>query len=117
MFFILVGGVVLAGRLSPAVLVLYLGASAIAFVAYALDKSAARKGRWRTPESTLHLLALVGGWPGALLAQKLLRHKSSKVEFQRVYWATVVLNCVALGWLLTEAGATLLANLLTHGGR
>jgi hypothetical protein len=46
-----------------------------------------------------------------------LRHKSSKVEFQRVYWATVVLNCAALGWLLTEARATLLANLLTHGGR
>ena len=67
-------------------------ASLVAFVAYALDKSAARHGRWRTPESTLHGLGLVGGWPGALLAQQLLRHKSSKLSFAAASWATVCLN-------------------------
>ena len=68
-------------------------ASLVAFVAYALDKSAARHGRWRTPESTLHGLGLVGGWPGALLAQQLLRHKSSKPSFVAAFWATVCWLC------------------------
>jgi uncharacterized membrane protein YsdA (DUF1294 family) len=102
---------VFAGRLPRAVLTFYLGASAIAFVAYALDKSAARHDRWRTPERTLHLFGLIGGWPGALFAQRLLRHKSSKVEFQRVCWATVVLNCTAFAWLLTAKGSAFLAGL------
>lgn len=110
-FIILVGAAVFAGRMPPAALALCLGASAIAFVAYALDKSAARNDRWRTPEKTLHLLGLIGGWPGALFAQRILRHKSSKVEFQRVYWVTVAMNCAAFGWLLTENGSAFLAGL------
>lgn len=87
---------VLIGKLPAAVLALYLAASLIAFFTYASDKSAARKNQWRTKESTLHLLAAIGGWPGALIAQKLLRHKSKKRSFQTVFWATVVLNCGAL---------------------
>lgn len=70
----------------------YVGASLVAFVAYATDKSAAVAGRWRTPESTLHSLAVLGGWPGALLAQQLLRHKTSKNSFVATFWFTVVLN-------------------------
>ncbi|MDD2934758.1 MAG: DUF1294 domain-containing protein [Methylotenera sp.] len=99
---------VLTGRLPFAIIGLYLIASTIAFVAYAIDKSAAQKNRWRTQESTLHLLALVGGWPGALLAQKTLRHKSKKVEFKTVFAVTVVINCLALGWLLTTGGTSFL---------
>jgi len=72
----------------------YLGASLATFVAYAIDKSAAKRGEWRTSEQSLHLLALFGGWPGALLAQETLRHKSSKKEFRSVFWATVALNIV-----------------------
>ena len=75
--------------------------SLIAFITYALDKAAARAGRWRTQESTLHLLALIGGWPGALLAQRQFRHKTAKTSFLVIFWATVLLNCGALGWLLT----------------
>ena len=45
-------------------------------------------------ESTLHVVRLACGWPGALLAQQLLRHKSSKPSFQSTYWATVVLNVI-----------------------
>jgi uncharacterized membrane protein YsdA (DUF1294 family) len=86
---------------------LYLGASAFAFVAYALDKAAAERGAWRTPESTLHTLALLGGWPGALLAQHWLRHKSSKQAFRRVFWATVMLNVAALAVLGSPLGAAL----------
>ena len=96
LFLVSVAGAVFAGKLPLAVPGVYIVASVIAFVAYALDKSAAKNDGWRIQESTLHLLGLLCGWPGALLAQKALRHKSRKREFQIVFWATVVLNCVAL---------------------
>ena len=70
--------------------------SLLTFIIYAIDKAAARAQRRRTPESTLHLLALACGWPGALLAQQWLRHKSVKQPFRSVFWATVVLNVVGL---------------------
>ena len=112
-FFVFVVGSVLSGKLPFAVLVLYLAASVITFGAYAFDKSAARNEQWRTQESTLHFLALVGGWPGALAAQRLLRHKSKKQSFQFVFWATVVFNCGALGWLLTPSGTETLRSILS----
>ena len=87
---------------------IYAIASVVAFLAYALDKSAAQKNRWRTKESTLHLFALVGGWPGAFYAQNTLRHKSSKTEFKSVFWGTVVVNVGVFFWLLTDSGGRLL---------
>ncbi|MFC7420436.1 DUF1294 domain-containing protein [Iodobacter arcticus] len=78
----------------------YLAVSIVAFIAYALDKSAAKNNRWRTQERTLHLLGLLGGWPGALLAQRVLRHKSKKIAFLLVFWLTVLINCAALAWVL-----------------
>jgi uncharacterized membrane protein YsdA (DUF1294 family) len=81
---------------------LYAVASVACFIAYALDKSAARHGRRRTPERTLLLLGLAGGWPGGLAAQRLLRHKSSKTAFLARFWLTVVLNLAAL--LALQAG-------------
>lgn len=86
------------------VLYFYAGASILTFIVYAYDKSSAKNGRWRTPESHLHLLALLGGWPGAFYAQNKLRHKSSKKEFKQVYWLTVVINICAFAWLLGEHG-------------
>ena len=111
-FVAFVASAVFFGRLPFVVLGLYLVASAIAFGAYALDKSAARNDQWRTQESTLHFFALVGGWPGALAAQRLLRHKSRKQSFQIVFWFTVALNCGALGWLMTPAGNEALNSVL-----
>jgi uncharacterized membrane protein YsdA (DUF1294 family)/cold shock CspA family protein len=102
----------LTGRLPMAVPLLYAIASVIAFVAYWWDKSAARNGQWRTPESTLHVYSLVGGWPGALAAQRLLRHKSSKGEFQSVYWVTVVINCALLAWLVSSDRLRLIEELV-----
>jgi uncharacterized membrane protein YsdA (DUF1294 family)/cold shock CspA family protein len=102
LFLTLVAGAAFAGRLSFAVILLVLVASAIAFCVYGLDKSSASNGGWRIPEGTLHLLGLMGGWPGALVAQKLLRHKSKKQSFQVVFWATVFLNCGAIGWLFLD---------------
>lgn len=83
---------------------LYAGLSLACFLAYARDKSAARNGRWRTSEGTLHGLALAGGWPGALLAQQLLRHKSRKRGFRAVFWVTVVLNVAAFLLLASPQG-------------
>ena len=99
-FLVFVSAAVIAGRLPAFIFGLYFVGSGFTFLAYAWDKSSARLNRWRTPESTLHLLSLVGGWPGALLAQKYLRHKSSKQSFQTAFWITVVLNCGALVFLL-----------------
>jgi uncharacterized membrane protein YsdA (DUF1294 family)/cold shock CspA family protein len=111
-FFVFVSGSVFAGKLPFAVLGFYFVASIAAFVAYALDQSAARNDQWRTRESTLHLFALIGGWPGALAAQNLLRHKTKKQSFQIVFWVTVVLNCGALGWLFSSKGSEALHSIL-----
>ena len=81
-----------------AIVALYLLLSLCTFIAYAFDKSAARKGRWRTKESTLHLMSLLGGWPGAMFAQQLLRHKSVKAAFRQLFWLTVVTNLALLGY-------------------
>jgi uncharacterized membrane protein YsdA (DUF1294 family) len=80
----------------------YVLLSAVSFVVYGADKLAAKHGRWRTPEATLHLLALAGGWPGALAAQRVFRHKVSKQPFRSVFRCTVAANCLGLAWLLVR---------------
>lgn len=75
--------------------VAYSAVSAVTFLAYVSDKRAARRGGRRTPETCLHLLSLAGGWPGALVAQKVARHKTAKASFRFVFWWTVVLNIAA----------------------
>lgn len=82
----------------------YVGASFVTFFVYAQDKAAAQQNAWRTPENTLHFLALAGGWPGALLAQQYLRHKSTKAEFRSAFWGTVVLNVVIFVVLCSQVG-------------
>lgn len=74
------------------VLAIYGGASLISFLLYRQDKKASIARTWRVPEEQLHLLGLVGGWPGGLLAQILLRHKTQKEKFARYFWFTVLLN-------------------------
>jgi uncharacterized membrane protein YsdA (DUF1294 family)/cold shock CspA family protein len=76
------------------------GLSLVSFVVYGLDKNAAGRGAQRIPENHLHLLSLVGGWPGALIAQQVFRHKTIKQPFQTVFWTTVVLNVAGLAWLV-----------------
>ncbi|PKG84983.1 DUF1294 domain-containing protein [Colwellia sp. 75C3] len=97
------------GHLPQKILLIYLGGSLITFLAYAFDKSKAQRGKWRTQESTLHLLALIGGWPGAALAQQILRHKSKKAEFRVAFWFTVVANSAALAWLMSAHGEPFLS--------
>ena len=112
LFMVWVGILVLGGRVPPAVLAAYALLSLLTFTVYAMDKSAARRGAWRVRESTLHLLSLSGGWPGALVAQQALRHKSSKISFLLAFLVTALLNCGALVWLLTPTGAAILRAVL-----
>ena len=111
-FLVIVGVSVLTAKIPPLILALYMVTSLLTFIMYAADKSAAKKGAWRTQESTLHLLSLAGGWPGALVAQQKLRHKSKKQSFRLVFWVTVLLNCGAFVWLFTPTGAATLQSLI-----
>jgi len=90
---------------------LYIGLSVLAFIAYAVDKSAARHHQWRIKESTLLVLGLFGGWPGAILAQQVFRHKSRKQSFQAAFWFSVAVNCGAVGLLLLSLDANALHNI------
>lgn len=99
-------------RISWMVLLIYFVVSVVTFFVYAWDKSSARAGRWRIPESNLHFLGLAGGWLGGLAAQRLLRHKSSKREFLIVFWATVLLNVAAAAYLVWIGGASVINRLL-----
>jgi uncharacterized membrane protein YsdA (DUF1294 family) len=68
--------------------------SVLAFLLYWSDKRKARADHWRTPENVLHALEFAGGWPGALLAQQMFRHKTRKFSFQLVFWLIVLLHQV-----------------------
>lgn len=99
----------------PTVIVgLYSILSIIAFFMYAKDKNAAEWGAWRTQESKLHTIALLGGWPGAAIAQSFLRHKSKKLSFRITYWMTVIINCAGLYWLITPQGNLWLKNIIIN---
>lgn len=91
-----------ASSLLPHPLVIWLLlASVLTFVIYGGDKMAARKSWRRVPESTLLVLGLVGGWPGAVLGQQLFRHKTQKQSFKTYFFITILLNIaglVALYW-------------------
>lgn len=54
------------------------------------DKLRAQANGWRIPETTLHIFSLLGGWPGAYLAQRQLRHKTAKRWFQFIFWVIVL---------------------------
>ena len=74
----------------------YAAVSFVTFVVYGIDKRRAIRGRRRVPERTLHLLELLGGWPGAILGQALFRHKRRKLSYMAVF-AMIVAVHVA-GW-------------------
>lgn len=79
--------------------IVYVLASILSALMYSLDKRTAQRGLWRTPEVSLHLADLAGGWPGGLIAQQLLRHKTAKASFQVGFWITVALNLAMVAWL------------------
>lgn len=72
------------------------------FAAFWIDKRAALRGTWRTPESSLLTGALLGGTPGAFLARRMFRHKTRKQPFvghlNTIAFLQIVALGVALGW-------------------
>ena len=96
-----------AGVVPALVTLVYLVMSAVSYIAYVLDKDAAGKPRrQRTPEATLHALDTFGGWPGGLIAQQQMRHKTVKASFQTGFWMSVVINLLAVAalWYSGVAG-------------
>nr|WP_223257374.1 DUF1294 domain-containing protein [Phormidesmis priestleyi] len=75
--------------------------SLVTYALYAKDKSRAQRRQWRTPEQTLHLCELAGGWLGGFIAQRMLRHKSQKASYQTKFWTIVAVHHIAwLVWLV-----------------
>ena len=85
---------VLLTGVSPLPLLAYGVASLLAFGLYRYDKQQAKAGQWRTPEKILHGVELLGGWPGALVAQQMFRHKTRKWSYQLLFWLIVVVHQV-----------------------
>nr|OED51099.1 hypothetical protein BEI47_10510 [Aliivibrio fischeri] len=103
-FLVLVISTVLFFSMPILILITYLIFSLITYIAYGFDKRAAENGNWRISEQTLHIFSLVGGWPGALIAQQNFRHKTQKQPFKLILWLTIFLNCVLFFWVLTPEG-------------
>lgn len=95
-FFLLLGGATIRGWLPPWVCLLYVIISGITYVLYRNDKIRAGKAMRRTPEQTLHMFEVCGGWPGALVAQWYFRHKNRKVSYQITFWLMVISNVCIL---------------------
>jgi len=89
-------------KLPPAYFVIYLVMSIVTVVVYAMDKRKAVKSQWRIPEATLHLLELLCGWPGAMFAQVLIRHKNAKFSFQLVFWAMLIINIGLFAFIVSK---------------
>ncbi len=83
-------------------LAIYAAMSLLTIRAYSRDKRAARLGTWRTPERRLHIFEMLGGWPGALLAQLCYRHKSRKIKYQIIFWMIVASHGVLWYYILTH---------------
>jgi uncharacterized membrane protein YsdA (DUF1294 family)/cold shock CspA family protein len=94
-FAILVGSIWQVQPIPPAILYVYIISCALCFAGYGFDKQAALSGKWRISETVLILLGLVGGWPGAILAQEVFRHKTRKRSFRAIFWMSVSINILA----------------------
>jgi len=89
-------------------LAIYAAMSLLTIWAYSRDKRAARLGTWRTPEHRLHFFEMLGGWPGALLAQLCYRHKSRKTKYRIIFWMIVAVHGVLWYYIVTRQDTYLL---------
>tara|TARA_R110001583_G_scaffold2536_5_gene18261 strand:- start:30318 stop:30827 length:510 start_codon:yes stop_codon:yes gene_type:complete len=93
----------------PAIIFVIFGLlSILTYLIYVKDKKAARNNAWRTSEKTLHLYSLLCGWPGAIIAQQILRHKTQKQSFRVVFILTMLINIGFIAGLHTDQGSSML---------
>jgi len=107
-----VGAATALGKLPAIVALLYLAMSVMSYLFYWYDKDVAGTRQRRVPEDTLHGLDLLGGWPGALIAQQQFRHKTIKGSFQVSFWMTVLLNVAGMAFLVHRGWAQALSKTL-----
>lgn len=84
-------------QIAAAYLIVVVVMSVACFIAYGLDKRQAKNGGRRVSERTLHLMAFLGGWPGAMIGQRQFRHKTQKVAFRIVFWIALGLHVGIVG--------------------
>lgn len=102
------GGSYYLGYIPPIIFFIFAISSMLTYFIYAKDKQAAKNDQWRISESTLHLYSLLFGWPGAIVAQQKLRHKSKKQSFRTVFMFTVIINVALIAALHTNDGSQIL---------
>ena len=111
--------IVLAGvwldRVPAVIAIGYLVFSVVSYLFYWRDKDAAGEGAQRKPEGMLHLMDMLGGWPGGLIAQKQFRHKTVKASFQSVFWVTAVANLMLTAGMLYSGAAHAITEVLLGG--
>lgn len=100
-YILVLAGLSLAGLLNGLILLFISLMNALSYWLYAQDKEAAQLGQRRIPENILHLVAFLGGWPAAWLAQQKLRHKTQKQPFRQIYFCTIVFNIILILWLIS----------------
>ena len=105
----------LSGIVPSVIPIGYLAFSSLSYFMYSVDKMAAGRGMQRTPESTLHVVDFLGGWPGGLIAQQRLRHKTVKTSFQSTFWVTVLANIAGVTWLVHSGVAHSLTDAVLGG--
>ncbi len=113
-FLVAVALAALAGKVPVWLPGVYLLASLVTFTLYGFDKARAKRRQWRIPEGTLHLWELVGGWPGALIAQQRYRHKTKKLSFKLIVWLIIILHVGILGWWIYAGPQSILQILGQH---
>lgn len=100
-YILILAGLSIFGLLNGMVILFISIINVMSYWFYAQDKEAAQLGKSRVPENTLHILAFLGGWPAAWLAQQRLRHKTQKQPFRKIYFCTICLNILLILWLIS----------------
>lgn len=101
-FYVVLAIMAMTGNLTWLIVGWYAFIGVVTYGAYVKDKRAAIHSKWRTPETTLHLLSVLGGWVGAMAAQNILRHKTQKSEFRLAYYLTVLINLAGLLYIAVD---------------
>ncbi len=82
------------------ILLLLVAVNLVSFTLYGLDKLKAKKGLWRIRESTLLLIAALGGSVGALLGMEVFRHKTKHWQFKVLVPVFFILHIAFAVWLV-----------------